>query len=226
MIYVPKGQFKMGSALGESDERPAHEIYLEAFWIDRTEATNAMFERFAPNERLSGNDKQPVRRVTWEQAAAYCEWAGSRLPTEAEWEKAARGTDERAYPWGNQPPANDLANYADLSSRLSWADINVDDGQKEYAPVGSYPAGASPYGVLDMAGNAAEWVNDWYEEGYYSISPGINPPGPKDGIFKVLRGGSWYGTAASLRVSDRAWYLLDAGNDQTGFRCVQSQVSK
>lgn len=192
MVFVPKGTFIMGSESGESDEQPAHEVYLDAFWIDQTEITYTMYARFDPSKYGS----QPVQNVTWQQAQAYCAWAGSRLPSEAEWEKAARGTDERTYPWGDQPPAADLVNFADLRTRLSWADVSVDDGYSEVAPVGKYPAGASPYGALDMAGNAAEWVSDWYAENYYAFSPQANPQGPEDGLFRVLRGGSYFTTAA------------------------------
>ncbi len=147
MVYVPKSIFTMGSDLGEPDEQPVHDVYLDAFWIDQTEVTYTMYANFAP----SRSGKTPVQNVSWEEASAYCAWAGSRLPTEAEWEKAARSPDRRVYPWGNQNPANDLANFADAKSRLSWAEVSVDDGYENVAPVGSYPAGASMYGALDMA---------------------------------------------------------------------------
>ncbi len=220
MVYVPKGVFTMGSSLGDADEQPVHEVYVDAFWLDQNEVTNTMYSRFSP----SRSGRQPVSNVSWEQAAAYCAWAGSRLPTEAEWEKAARGSEERTYPWGNQSPTGDLANFADLKSRLSWEDITVDDGYENVAPVGSYPAGASLYGALDMAGNVAEWVNDWYDETYYGTTPLTNPPGPAEGDFRVLRGGSWYSTAASIRSADRSWYIPEGSTDYVGFRCAKSTV--
>lgn len=220
MVYVPAGIFIMGSDSGEADEVPAHEVYLGGFWIDRTEVTNAMYAQFKPTRA----DQRPAQGVSWEQATAYCAWVGSRLPTEAEWEKAARGSDGRTYPWGEQPPAGELVNFADVKSRLSWADINVNDGYQDVAPVGNYPAGASAYGALDMAGNLAEWVNDWYDERYYAASPSANPPGAADSIFRAVRGGSWYGKAASLRASDRSWYIPEGGTDYIGFRCAQSSI--
>jgi formylglycine-generating enzyme required for sulfatase activity len=116
-------------------------------------------------------------------------------------------------------------NFADLKSRLSWADISVNDGYENVGPVGSYPAGASPYGVLDMAGNLAEWVNDWYNETYYTTTPLNNPQGPAEGGFRVLRGGSWFSTAASVRTADRGWYIPEGGTDYAGFRCAKSTVA-
>ena len=220
MVYVPKGVFTMGSDLGEPDEQPVHDVYLDAFWMDQTEVTYTMYASFAP----SRSGQYPVQNATWEQASAYCAWVGSRLPTEAEWEKAARSPDKRTYPWGNQNPADDLVNFADVKSRLSWGDVNVNDGYENVAPVGSYPAGASMYGALDMAGNLAEWVNDWYDETYYSTSPLDNPTGPAEGFFRALRGGSWYGNADSLRTTDRSWYIPEGGTDYVGFRCAQSTV--
>jgi len=220
MVYVPKGVFTMGSDLGELDEQPAHDVYLDAFWIDQTEVTYTMYASFTP----SRSGQYPVQNATWEQASAYCAWVGSRLPTEAEWEKAARSPDKRTYPWGNQNPADDLVNFADVKSRLSWGDISVNDGYENVAPVGSYPAGASMYGALDMAGNLAEWVNDWYDETYYTTSPLDHPTGPAEGFFRALRGGSWYGNADSLRTTDRSWYIPEGGTDYVGFRCAQSTV--
>jgi len=220
MVYVPKGIFTMGSDLGEPDEQPVHDVYLDAFWIDQTEVTFTMYASFAP----SRSGQYPVQNVTWEEASAYCDWVGSRLPNEAEWEKAARSPDKRAYPWGNKNPAGDLVNFADVKSHLSWGDVNVNDGYEKVAPVGSYPAGASIYGALDMAGNLAEWVNDWYDETYYNTSPLDNPTGPAEGFFRALRGGSWYGNADSLRATDRSWYIPEGGTDYVGFRCAQNTV--
>jgi formylglycine-generating enzyme required for sulfatase activity len=227
MVYVPKGVFTMGSAAGDEDETPVHGVILDAFWIDRTEVTYGMYAQFAPGSGNKGPARFPVVHVSWEQAAAYCKWARSRLPTEAEWEKAARGAQELTYPWGNQPPAADLVNYADFSShaQVPWANTTVDDGNPGVAPAGKYPAGASPYGALDVAGNVAEWVNDWYDPAYYAQFAMTNPPGPEAGDFRVLRGGSWYSTAAGVRAADRAWYIPEGGTNYAGFRCAKSTVA-
>jgi eukaryotic-like serine/threonine-protein kinase len=220
MLYVPAGEFQMGSESGEADEMPVHTVFLEAYWIDQTEVTAAMYALFAPETAPQGAGDLPVVHVSWEAAVAYCTWAGAVLPTEAQWEKAARGSTGRTYPWGDQAPAGDLANFADAASTLSWADVNIDDGYKVLAPVGTYPAGQSPYGALDLAGNAAEWVNDWYGELYYSQSDSSRSDGPFSGEFRVIRGGSWYSTANGLRASDRSWYIPEGGSQYTGFRCV------
>jgi serine/threonine-protein kinase len=212
----------MGSKNGDPDEQPVHEVYLDAFWIDKYEVTKTMYASF--DSSISAG-QVPVQNLSWEQAAAYCTWVGSRLPTEAEWEKAARGSDERLYPWGNQAPASDFVNFADLNSHLSWEDPSVDDGYENVAPVGTYPAGASLYAVLDMAGNVAEWVNDWYDETYYSVSPESNPQGPSEGFFRVLRGGSYYSSATGIRAADRSWYIPEGSTDYIGFRCAQSRIS-
>ena len=188
MVYVPVGDFTMGLVEGDSDARdeelPQHTVTLDAFWIDRTEVTNAQYEKCvtagacdAPEKTKSntrdsyyGNslyDDYPVIYVTWYDAEDYCEWAGKRLPREAEWEKASRGTDGGEYPWGNGSPSATLANYG------------ANEG--DTTEVGSYAGGASPYGPLDMAGNVWEWVADWYDGDYYSSSPDRNPTGPSSG---------------------------------------------
>ena len=190
-VYVPAGPFDMGLDEGGFDEKPRHEVELDAFWIMQTEVTNEQYEKcviadvcsppFHPDwgsdEFWAAYDLHPVTHVTWEQASTYAQWAGGRLPTEAEWEKAARGIDGRRYPWGNTTPAAQRLNF----------DNDVGDTQ----PVGSYPAGAGPYGTLDMAGNVWEWVADWYAEDYYATSPRENPTGPADGERRVLRGGAY-----------------------------------
>jgi len=218
--YIPAGPFYMGNpeGVGEENEDPQHVVTLDAFWIDQTEVTNAQYQKCVeagacPAEGTDGLNPQgkpdyPLG-VIWSGADAYCHWAGGRLPTEAEWEKAARGTDGRTYPWGDDWPDCSLANHDSLRQGFCF------DG---LAPVGSYPAGASPYGVLDMAGNAEEWVNDWYDADYYARSPQQNPQGPSSGEFRVARGNSWYYPAEYIRAAYRdPW---SPGDTTLGFRCV------
>ncbi len=241
MVFVPAGAFTMGSPAGEGgdDEVPQHKVTLEGYWIDRTEVTNSQYQVFVTatgheepttcdwGEPTYGDEvysNHPVVCVSWEDARQYCEWAGARLPTEAEWEKAARGTDRRTYPWGSSFNGN-LTNYCDANCEGSQKDTAVNDGYARTAPVGSYPLGVSPYGAFDMAGNVWEWVSDWYKFYYYLSSPELNPQGPDSGQFKILRGGSWYGFYTNERVTFRATITLDNRNSVTGFRCVVSSSS-
>ena len=232
LVCVPKGDFRMGSNDGEPVEQPVHQVYLDAFWVDLTEITNVLFERFVqetgyqtdaekagksynwrkPSEAvssLSGLEGHPVVRVSWNDAEAYCTWAGRRLLTEAEWEKAARGTDERNYPWGNQPPNPRLLNFDGIADKF-----------ERTAPVASYLAGTSPYGAVDMSGNVWEWVADWYADGYPVSDLAINPVGPTAGENRVVRGGSWFNSQSSVRSTKRSFLNPLDQDDQTGFRCA------
>jgi serine/threonine protein kinase len=225
LLYVPAGEFTMGNNDGNDKEKPAHTVYLDAYWMDQTEVTTAMYAKCVdagackpPSDTSSytrssyyGNSQfnnYPIIFVDWYQAKNYCEWVDGRLPTEAEWEKAARGTDGRIYSWGNNYPNSNLLNYNGEN----------DDTQA----VGSYPGGASPYGLLDMAGNVWEWVADWYDKGYYVHSPSSNPLGPSSGEFRVMRGGSWSYTANEVRSASRFSYDPSVPYGSIGFRCARS----
>ncbi len=236
MVHVPAGEFLMGSDGGDVDERPQRRVYLDAFEIDRYEVTNLQYRRFllatgqAPPERWperyvallpnrnpdwrgtdfpAGEATYPVTAVNWEDASAYCAWVGKRLPTEAEWEKAARGIDGRTYPWGN-----------------GWypGKANVGATGVGYTqPVGSYPGGASPYGALEMAGNVWEWVTDLYDRQYYTSAPSRNPTGPESGTGeRILRGGAWDSPPDHARASYRNATHCFGPNFRAGFRCARS----
>ncbi|MBM4124710.1 MAG: formylglycine-generating enzyme family protein, partial [Nitrospira sp.] len=193
MVQIPEGPFTMGSKDGDPDEAPEHQVYLHTFYMDKKEVTQGEYERYVkmtkrgkPFVPVFEDDQSkifkpglPAMGISWADAEAYCKWGGKRLPTEAEWEKAARGEGPRRYPWGD-----------DFGSGQANVDGD-EDGFKYLAPPGSFESGRSPYGLYDMTGNVAEWVADTYDEHYYQKTPYRNPPGPEDGQHKVIRGGSW-----------------------------------
>ncbi len=268
MLYVPAGQFQMGSDDAQLEEavrlceayggcgaglfvheQPPHSVTLDGFWIDQTEVSNAQFAAFLnqrghqteggvpwlelADERClieevdgqfqpkPGYAEHPVLKLSWHGAAAYCQWAGARLPTEAEWEYAARGEAGSVYPWGDQfDPAR--LNFCDANCDYDWSQAERDDGYERTAPVGSFPAGASWCGALDLAGNVWEWTGDWYDAEYYEQSPEQNPSGPEGGEARVLRGGAWFDAALFMRGAYRAWDEPDNRSTVTGFRCVKS----
>jgi formylglycine-generating enzyme required for sulfatase activity len=220
---------------GFKNEQPAHTVVLDSFWIDRTEVSNGQYRRCVeagdcdpPVENGShtrdsyyGNsayDDYPVIWVRWDQAADYCAWAGGRLPTEAEWEYAARGPRGLTFPWGDTFDGT-LLNYCDVDCD-GVNDETVDDGYPDTAPVGSFPAGVSWCGALDMAGNVREWVADWF--GYYSSRRQVNPTGPSLGDSRIPRGGSWYDTPDDVRSANRGENSPDYTRHKVGFRCASS----
>jgi cysteine-rich repeat protein len=234
MVTVPAGAFAMGCAPWEGAcestvEDPRHAVHLDTFFIDAREVTAAQYEAcvdalactapdvgLEPTYGVAGKEQHPVNNTTWSQAADYCAWVGKRLPTEAEWEKAARGTDARVFPWGDLPDACALAIYVAPV-------VGPGCGLLGPAVAGSLaPLGASPYGALDMAGNVSEWVSDWYFGGYYTVSPAENPPGPLSGSLKVHRGGSWADVADDLRAGARGRHDPDAPDPRLGIRCAGS----
>jgi serine/threonine-protein kinase len=178
-----------------------------------------------PSSDITNMQNYSVVLINWNEAKAYCGWAGGRLPSEAEWEKAARGTDGRIFPWENQPITGELVNFADknLVSVVPWANPNEDDGYKLAAPVGNYPKGASLYSAFDMAGNVWEWTADWYGQNYYGILPARNPASPSTGDGHVLRGGSWSLDARGIRTAFRTGGNSESSEDNVGFRCAYSK---
>jgi len=242
MVLIPEGIFTMGYNIdnknewGDTDEEPVHKVFLKSYYIDRYEVSASQFSKFlnlhqdkAPFyfqtglgvtiEKIDnlfsprvGLNNYVANRVSWYGADAYCQWVSKRLPTEAEWEKASRGTDGRIFPWGNEFPTNERATFRRKFDIL---------GFKALEQVNSMSSGQSPYGVHHMAGNAWEWVSDWYKDIYYEDSPYTNPKGPESGITKVLRGGNWYYKAYYMRTTYRFNEKPDVFKNWQGFRCAK-----
>ena len=281
MVLIPAGSYKMGSTQEEvermvkdcqarrfggrvcwewfQDEAPRHKVVLDAFYLDRYEVTNHLFEHFVHAtgyqttaeqvgkskawmegrglQEIPGADwrhpegnqtvfvshrgDHPVVTVSWFDANAYCRWAGKRLPTEAEWEYAARAGTSTLYWWGNGPPPRRVVNLADESAKHLVGSIvaGYDDGYARSAPVGSFES--NPWGLNDMLGNVAEWTADWYGD-FYGTSPEDNPKGPKDGHYKVIRGGAWANGLLRVRAANRDWDTPIYRHDSIGFRCAQN----
>lgn len=218
VVRVPEACFTMGADDGDFDEVPPHEVCVRSFYIDRVEVSNGRYQacvdagecrpadRYPRRPELSLPDR-PVVGVGWIDADRYCRWYGMRLPTDAEWELAAAGTDGRRYPWGNEAPSCERAVYAHCPPHST-------------VPVDSYPQGASPYGALHMGGNAWEWVWDWWSSGYYRRSPRQDPRGPERGRMRGIRGGCWNRTPWHVRVADRDSGVVGLRNNHVGFRCA------
>ena len=240
MQYCPQWN-QGGQCLDEkySDEAGVHQVLLDAFYIDQFEVTNKAYAQCvqanecqppadissSTHDNYYGNpefDRYPVIHVTWNEAKKYCNWRGGRLPTEAEWEKAARGPDQWLFPWGNDFVGL-KANLCDVNCQGSHTNKDLNDGYADIAPVGAFAEGKSPYGAFDMAGNVWEWVADWYDKTFYStqLQGSKNPSGPKIGRERVLRGGSWVSNVFNLRTALRYYYNPEQQADHIGFRCVR-----
>jgi sulfatase modifying factor 1 len=234
-VLVPAGEFEMGAEGPPAgpDEAPKHRVLLDAFSIGKYEITNRQYRLFVKatghrpptNEDpkynlwrgdtlLEGVEELPVVNVDWNDAIAYCKWAGGRLPTEAEWEKAARGTDGRTYPWGNEPVTGNRSNFS-IENITFW------DGPATLAKKDQYDYGKSPYGAYEMAGNVWEWVQDWYDEGYYKNSPAKNPNGPASGTARVIRGGGWNSNPETVRSANRSKHNPTETRIYIGIRCAK-----
>ena len=227
MVVIPAGTFKRGSSPGEGrlDEQPKRKIYVDSFAIDKYEVSNARYIEFleetlhkppfnvygeGPLATEKSISDLPVVQVTWHDAVDYCFWAGKRLPTEAEWEKAGRGSDNRLYPWGNEPPTAERAQFD-----REW------DGKKTFRKVNSLPEGQSSSGLYQLSGNVREWTQDWYDAEYYANSPDRNPEGPETGILKAIRGGSWRSFDSDIRVTSRGKGGFALKTHGIGFRCAR-----
>ena len=225
MVLVPEGMFTRGAADGEFDEKPQQEIYLDAFYADKYEVSVKDYEAyrratkyvkpsvpfFQGDQKIFEIPEYPVVGVSWHDAVNYCGWANKRLLSEAEWEKAARGTHGSIYPWGNDF----------LPQRANIA--GTEDGYEYMAPIGSFPMGRSVYGIYDMAGNVAEWVNDWYDQFYYAKSPIMNPPGFEESKNRVFHGGSWDARKTDVRAAKRFAATPGRKDSILGFRCGLSK---
>ena len=235
MILIPQGAFEMGSqkslrelnpvSIFQADrhmlgpEDPAHEVILDAYYIDLYEVPNADYKKYIEatgsktmprywDDSNFNQPNQPVVGITWKEARAFCQWRSKRLPTEAEWEKAARGKRPTKYPWGNEAPDKTRLNFNSQVGKTT--------------PVGSYPTGKSDYGVFNLSGNVAEWVKDWHFPEYYLFSPKENPPGPEKGHYKIIRGGNWKNNAEDVRLTYRNATVPKARSKTIGFRCAAS----
>lgn len=242
MVFMPGGLFRMGTDEGENDERPSHLVRIDPFFIDETEVTNGQYAQCVaagicdPPQRDTATyhpayfgdpayDEYPVIFVSWYQAETFCDWRGGRLPSEAEWERAA-GFDPiqsivLRYPWGDAFDGNKV-NFCDTGCTRDVRDNSIDDGHRDTAPVGSFGDGRSPIGAYDMAGNVMEWVSDWYEPRYYETSTDTNPLGPAEGNFKAIRGGSWLSSAEELRIVARGSFDPTVARANLGFRCAMT----
>jgi formylglycine-generating enzyme required for sulfatase activity len=224
MAYFPEGEFQMGSheKKGKSNEHPQHRVLLDAFYLDKHEVTFKNFEAYLavnPKEHptITGwYDRKvrpdmlnrPIFGLQWKRCKKYCEWKKKRLPTEAEWERAAKGIENREYPWGNEPPDENRANF----SKCCFIKKGL-----ALAPIGDFDLGITPEGVFDLGGNVAEWVYDWYDKKYYSKAPYKNPKGPEKGKYHVVRGGAWNSLPMYLRSSSR--YGDSDAKDYYGIGC-------